>query len=82
MALIHNTNLERSQQLFMDKILVVLNSAPATLVSNIAKTGIPMAIKDRGLYWDEYLAKSLEAEDFAEFVQSFWKIYVRSKSLT
>jgi uncharacterized protein YutE (UPF0331/DUF86 family) len=61
--------------------LVVLNSAPATLISNIVKTGIPMTIKDRSLYWDEYLTKSLEAEDFAEFVQSFWKIYVRSTSL-
>ena len=61
--------------------LVVLNDAPATLVSNAFKTGIPFVIKDRKLYWNLYLAKSLEAEDFLEFAESYWRIYSRSASL-
>ena len=60
--------------------LVVLNDAPATLVSNILKTGLPLVIKDRNLYWSLYLGKTLEAEDFAEFTESYWKIYQRSRS--
>jgi uncharacterized protein YutE (UPF0331/DUF86 family)/predicted nucleotidyltransferase len=61
--------------------LIVLNDAPATLVSNILKTGLPIVIKDRKLYWDLYLGKTLEAEDFNEFTESFWQIYRRSASL-
>jgi len=62
--------------------LVMINEAPATLISQVFKTGIPLAIKDRTLYWELYLSKSLEAEDFAEFTQSYWEIYQRAKSLT
>ncbi len=61
--------------------LIFLDDAPATLISSIFKTGIPVVIKDRKLYWDIYLTKTLEAEDFYEFVESYWKIYSRSKSL-
>lgn len=61
--------------------LVVLNDAPATLISNVFKTGIPLVIKDRKLYWNLYLPKSLEAEDFLEFAESYWRIYSRSASL-
>jgi uncharacterized protein YutE (UPF0331/DUF86 family)/predicted nucleotidyltransferase len=60
---------------------IVLNDAPATLVSNVLKTGIPVAIKDRKLYLDLYLTTTLEAEDFSQFTQEYWKIYERSKSL-
>ncbi|MEK7501022.1 MAG: HepT-like ribonuclease domain-containing protein [Patescibacteria group bacterium] len=62
--------------------LVVLNDAPATLVSNVFKTGLPLAIKNKKLYWKLYLEKTMEAEDFAEFAQSYWQIYQRSQSLT
>ncbi|MBC7190537.1 nucleotidyltransferase domain-containing protein, partial [Candidatus Aerophobetes bacterium] len=62
--------------------LVVLNSAPASLVSNIFKTGIPLAIKDKKLFWDIYLTKTSEAEDFYEFAKSYQDIYRRAKSLT
>jgi len=55
--------------------MVVLNDAPATLISNVFKTGIPLVIKDRTLYWNLYLSKSLEAEDFLQFAESYWKIY-------
>lgn len=61
--------------------LVVLNDAPASLISNVLKTGIPLVVKDRNLFWDIYLTKTLEAEDFSEFVESYWKIYQRSGSL-
>ena len=61
--------------------LVVLNDAPATLISNVFKTGIPLVTKDKKLYWNLYLGKSLEAEDFLEFAESYWRIYSRSASL-
>jgi len=62
--------------------LVVLNDAPASLTSNVLKTGVPLVVKDKNLFWDIYLTKTLEAEDFCEFVESYWKIYRRSGSLT
>lgn len=61
--------------------LVNLAFAPATLVSNVIKTGIPIVIKDRNLYWKFYLEDSMEAEDFAEFARSYQAIYERSRSL-
>lgn len=61
--------------------LVCLNEAPASLVSNILKTGIPLVIKDQGLYWDLYLQASSEAEDFAQFAKDYFRIYQRAKSL-
>ncbi|MDI6792105.1 MAG: DUF86 domain-containing protein [bacterium] len=61
--------------------LILLDNAPATLVSNILKTGIPLVIKDRRLYWDIYLTKTLESEDLCEFIEDYWKIYLRSRSL-
>lgn len=62
--------------------LISLNNAPASLISNIFKTGIPLAIKDRKLYLDLYLSSSLEAEDFLEFAQDYYKIYSRNGSLS
>jgi len=61
--------------------LVLLNNAPATLISSVFKTGIPLVIKDRKLYWDLYLTKTLEAEDFLQFAEDYWRIYSRSTSL-
>ena len=61
--------------------LVNLEEAPATLVSNIFKTGIPLTIKDKSLYWKIYLQKSLEAEDFYYFLKDYWRVYQKSKSL-
>lgn len=62
--------------------LIELNDAPATLVSNVLKTGIPLTIKDRDLYWQLYLSASAEAEDFANFSKDYWEIYKRSASLS
>lgn len=62
--------------------LVLINNAPATLVSSAFKTGIPLAIKNRRLYWDFYLEKTLEAEDFVNFAEDFYRISARSRSLS
>ena len=62
--------------------LVCLNDAPATLISNVFQTGIPLKIGDKKLYWELYLQKSTEAEDFLSFAEDFWRIYKRSKSLS
>jgi len=64
-----------------DPDLVVLNGAPATLLSAVLKTGVVLADKDRGLSLDLYLAASAEAEDFAEFATDFARIARRSRSL-
>lgn len=61
--------------------LVPLQEAPATLVSYIFKTGLPLVIKDKKLYWNLYLKKSSEAEDFVRFAEDFWRIYERARSL-
>lgn len=61
--------------------LLSLNNAPATLVSNVLKTGIPLIVRDRNLYWRLYLGMSTEAEDFLGFVKSYRDIFLRSKSL-
>lgn len=61
--------------------LILLDETPATLTSAVLKTGIPLKVKDAKIYWDLYLAKSMESEDFAEFAESFWRIYQRSHSL-
>ena len=62
--------------------MVCLNYAPATLVSNVMRTGIPLAIKDKSIYWEVYLRNTLEAEDFLRFLEDFWRIKQRSRSLS
>jgi len=62
--------------------LVCLNDAPAILVSNIIKTGLPLAVKDKRLYWELYLRKSIEAEDFLHFLEEFRSIKNRATSLS
>lgn len=62
--------------------LVCLNNAPATLVSDVFKTGIPLIIKDKKLYWELYLQKSTEAEDFVKFAEDYYRIAQKAKSLT
>lgn len=61
--------------------LVCLNDAPASLVSNVIRTGISLVIKDPKLYLEIYLRASLEAEDFLGFAEDFWGIYQNAKSL-
>ena len=61
--------------------LVCLNIAPVPLISSVFKTGTPLVIKDKKLYWELYLRMSTEAEDFLEFVEDFWRIKQKTKSL-
>lgn len=61
--------------------LVVLNEASASLVSNVFKSGIPLTIKDKKLYWELYLRTSNEAEDFLYFLKDFCRIKEKAKSL-
>lgn len=62
--------------------LICLNNAPASLVSEVIKTGIPLVVKDEKLYWNLYLEKSLEVEDFLHFAQDYFRIYKQAKSLS
>ena len=73
--------LEVTEILHQDIDLVCLNGAPASLVSDVIKTGIPIFIRDRKLYWALYLKVSLEAEDFLGFARDYMKIYQNAKSL-
>ncbi len=61
--------------------LILLNTAPATLVSGIFRTGRPLVIKDKGLFLELYLKATSEAEDFSKFLEDFWEIYQRTESL-
>lgn len=62
--------------------LIVLNDAPATLVANVFKTGVPLAIKNKQLYWKLYFTATLESEDFSHFAEDYYRIYQRSRSFS
>lgn len=53
--------------------LIVLNRARSTIAQS-AINGIPIIIKDRGLYLDFMLRVTLEAEDFRETIEDYWRI--------
>jgi len=61
--------------------LLLLNEAPATLISNIFKKGVPLAIKDKRFYGELYLKVSSETEDFLEFLKDFFRIKEKAKSI-
>ena len=64
-----------------DKVdLIVLNRAPSTL-AEAAIGGIPLVEKNRGLFLDFMLRVSRAAEDFRFFVNDYYQIYQRSRSL-
>jgi len=56
--------------------LLVLNRASPT-VSESALKGIPILIKDRGVYLDFLLRITSEAIDFREWMESYWKLKER-----
>lgn len=62
--------------------LVVLNRAPSSLVFAIVNEGLPLAIKNRGIYLDLLNKTSYEAVDFRDFCYDFWQIKQRSQSLS
>lgn len=72
---------ELTEILHKDIDLVCLNNAPASLISDVIKTGIPLLVRDTKLYWTLYLKVSLEAEDFLSFAQDYMKIYQSAESL-
>lgn len=53
--------------------LIILNRARSTIAQS-AINGIPIIIKDRGLYLDFMLRVTLEAEDFRETFEDYWRI--------
>lgn len=53
--------------------LIVLNRARASIASSAIR-GVPIVIKDRGLYLDYMLRVTAEAEDYREMVEDYWKI--------
>src|SRR4030067_3511917 len=52
--------------------LIVLNRARSSIAAS-AINGMPIIIKDRGLYLDFMLRITREAEDFRETVEDYWK---------
>lgn len=74
--------LETERLLGVNTDLVVLNRAPATLADAIIREGVPIIIKDRGLYWRFFLLITLVAEDFRGLVQDWREIKERSRSLS
>jgi len=52
---------------------IVINRARSS-IANSAINGIPIIIKDRGLYLDFMLRITTEAEDFRETVEDYWRI--------
>jgi predicted nucleotidyltransferase len=53
--------------------LVMLNRAAASIAAS-AISGVPIVIKDRGLYLDFMLRVTAEAEDFRQFVREYWRL--------
>jgi predicted nucleotidyltransferase len=53
--------------------LIVLNRARSS-IANSAINGLPIIIKDRGLYLDFMLRVTAETEDFRETVEDYWRI--------
>lgn len=66
----------------VDLMLFSHPRTPACLTSSIFKTGIPLKVADEKLYWELFLQKSLECEDFLNFLDDFLKIKKLAKSLT
>jgi len=61
---------------------VVLNRAPASTTFSILSSGLPLVIKDRGIYLDLLNKISYEAIDFRNFIYDFWQIKQRAHSIS
>lgn len=64
-----------------DVDFLVLNRARPVLVYNVLRSGNPLIIKDRKLYLDLLCKTSYDAMDWWDFVDDFWRIREKSKSL-
>ncbi|HHT9126782.1 MAG TPA: type VII toxin-antitoxin system MntA family adenylyltransferase antitoxin [Candidatus Brocadiia bacterium] len=56
-----------------DVDLLMLNRA-ASSIADSAISGVPIIIKDRGLYLDFMIRVTSEAIDFREFVEEYWRL--------
>lgn len=65
-----------------DVDLVVLNRARPALVFSILNSGIPLLVRDRKLFLKLLCKTSYEAIDFWNFVNDYWLIRERARSLT
>jgi predicted nucleotidyltransferase len=54
--------------------LLVLNRAASTIADTVLREGKPLFIRDKKIYLDFLLRVSLEAEDYREFVEDFYKM--------
>lgn len=61
--------------------LVILNRASPPLVYDVLRKGLPIVVKDRGLYLDLLSKTSYEAIDWWEFVKEYYEIGERAKSI-
>lgn len=61
--------------------LVVLNRVVPVLAKEILENGFNLVIKNENLYWKFYEIVSKEAEDFYQFIEDYWRIYQRAKSI-
>jgi uncharacterized protein YutE (UPF0331/DUF86 family)/predicted nucleotidyltransferase len=62
--------------------LVILNRARPTVVYNALRTGIPLAMKDKKLYFDLLCKVSYEAIDWWKFIDEYFEIREKAKSLS
>jgi len=60
---------------------IVLNRAPSNIAASAISEGIPLIIRDRGLFIDFMLLTMRQAEDYADFVNNYYEISQRSASL-
>jgi predicted nucleotidyltransferase len=54
--------------------LLVLNRAASTIADTVLREGKPLFIRDKKIYLDFLLRISLEAEDYRDFVEDFYKM--------
>lgn len=62
--------------------LVVLNRARPSLVYNVLRTGLPLAMKNRKLYFDLLCKVSYEAMDWWQFVFDYYHLSEKAQFLS
>ncbi len=76
-------NADCVQLLKTDRVdIIVLNRTCAVIAEEAAVRGIPLVIKDRGVWLEFMLRITLEAEDFRQTAREYSDIYWRSSSLS
>ena len=74
----HDLWLDIERILHREIDFVVLNRAPATIADS-ALRGVPIVIKDKGLYLDFLLRVTRDAEDFRDFIEDYWRLKQEAK---